>query len=133
MNQNVSHENELARSIVDIAYRIHVGLGPGLLESVYEAAMAYEFDQAGMEYLRQAPFHARYGKVTLPEVGFRLDFLVESRVIVEIKSVEQLRPVHFKTTLTYLRQTGRKLGLLVNFNNALIRDGVHRIVNGLED
>ena len=131
MIHSYPHENDVASAIVQAAFRIHVTLGPGLLESVYEAALAHEMEMAGIHFLRQASFAAHYGDVILKDVGFRVDFLVESRVIVEIKSVEKLSPVHFKTILTYLKQSDRKLGLLINFNCALIKDGLHRVVNGL--
>jgi GxxExxY protein len=125
------HENDVASAIVNIAFQVHVELGPGLLESVYESAMAYELQLAGIQFLRQEGFPARYGDIVLPDVAFRVDFLVESKVIVELKSLERLAPVHFKTTLTYLKQTDLRLGLLINFNSALIKDGIHRIANGL--
>jgi GxxExxY protein len=125
------HENDIATAIVDIAFRMHVKLGPGMLESVYESAMAYEFDRAGIRYLRQYGIPVKYDAAILPNIGFRLDFLVESKVVVELKSVEHVLPVHFATTLTYLKQTNTKLGLLINFNTSLIKDGIHRIVNGL--
>ncbi len=133
MNHRDLHENDIASAIVNIALRVHKQMGPGLLESVYEAAMAYEFNEAGILYLRQPAFPAVYGDVILTEIGFRLDFLVESKVIVELKSLEHLLPVHYKVVRTYLLQTDKKLALLINFNSTLIKDGIHRVVNGLED
>jgi len=124
-------ENEISALIVDVAYRVHKELGPGLLESVYEAAMAYEFDQIGLTYQRQLACPVPYRSVVLTDIGFRMDFLVASKVIVEIKSVEKITPVYPKIVLTYLKLSEKKLALMINFNEALIKDGIRRIVNGL--
>ncbi len=126
------HENEIARQIVDAAFQIHTRLGPGLLESVYEATLAYELARRGLRVRRQVPIPLVYDDVRMDE-GFRADLLVEEAVIIEIKSVEALAPVHFKQLLTYLRLADRRLGLLVNFNEALIKDGLHRVVNNLRE
>ena len=123
-------ENEIAKILVNIFFKVHQVLGPGLLESVYEAAICYELDQLKLPYKRQIAIPVMYENVKL-DIGFRADIIVESKVIVEIKSVELLAPVHPKQLLTYLRLTDLKLGLLVNFNVALIKNGITRIVNGL--
>lgn len=124
------HENQIASIIVDCAYHVHTKFGPGLFESVYEAALAYELEQKGMRILRQQKLPVIYEGVNLEE-GFRVDLIVENKVIVEIKSIEALAPVHKKQLLTYLRLTGKKLGLLINFNVANIGDGIKRVVNNL--
>jgi GxxExxY protein len=125
-------ENTIAKQIVDAAFQIHTTLGPGLLESVYHAVLVYELAQRGLRTLSQQAIPVVYGAVRI-DTGFRADLIVEDRVIVEIKSVEVLAPVHKKQLLTYLRLADKRLGLLVNFNASLIRDGIVRIVNGLED
>ncbi len=123
-------ENEIARVIVDKCFKIHKSLGPGLFESVYEEIMVYELYKEGFEFTRQQPIPVIWEEVKL-DIGFRSDIIVESKVIIEIKSIELLAPVHYKQLLTYLRLTGLKLGLLVNFNQELIKNGIHRIVNNL--
>lgn len=123
-------ENEVAREIVDAAYHIHKGLGPGLLESVYEAVMAYELKKRGLKFVRQQPIPIVYEEVHLQE-GFRADFIVENSVIIELKSVEIIAPVHKKQLLTYLRLTNKHLGLLINFNTDLIKNGITRLANNL--
>lgn len=123
-------ENEIARIVVDSAYQIHKGLGPGLLESVYEAVLAFELIRLGLTVERQKAIPVIYETETL-EIGFRADLIVANKVIVEIKSVEQLAPVHKKQLLTYLRLADKRLGLLINFNKELIKDGIKRVVNGL--
>ena len=110
-------ENAIAKEIVDAAFRIHTTLGPGLLESVYDAVLAYELGRRGLRTVRQQPIPVVYEEVRI-DTGFRADLVVEDKVIVEIKSVELIAPV---------------LGLLINFQVALIKDGITRIVNGLED
>ena len=122
-------ENELATIAVDISYKIHTTLGPGLLESVYEAAFAYELDKRGIAYTRQQGIIAKYEEAVL-DVGFRADIIMENGLIVEIKSVEHLEKVHHKTVLTYLKLTGIKLAILVNFNVNLIKEGIHRKIQG---
>jgi len=124
------HENELAREIVDAAYKVHTALGPGLLESVYEAAMAHELQKRGLPVNRQVPLPVVYEEVRLEE-GFRADLVVGGKVMVELKSVDRIADVHKKQLLTYLKLSGMKLGLLINFNEALIKDGITRIVNKL--
>jgi len=114
---------------VDSAYRIHSSLGPGLLESVYEAALALELDQSGLRVDRQKAIPVIYARQRL-ELGFRADLIVEDAVIVEIQSIDVISPVHKKVLLTYLRLTDKRVGLLLNFNVNLIKDGITRIVNG---
>jgi GxxExxY protein len=125
-------ENEIAAVVVDTAFHVHTRLGPGLLESVYEAVLEYELKQRGLRVIRQQPVPIVYDALTFNE-GFRADLIVEDKLIVELKSVEQVQPVHKKQLLTYLRLTDRRLGLLVNFGEALIKDGISRVVNGLPD
>ncbi len=125
-------ENEIARVVVDSAYRVHTALGPGLLESVYEAVMAVELAERGVAFTCQRPVPLVHGDLKI-KVGFRADLVVEDKVVVEIKSVEHIAAVHKKQLLTYLRLMDRRLGLLVNFNVALIKHGIHRIVNGLPE
>jgi GxxExxY protein len=125
-------ENELAKQIVDAAYRVHTSLGPGLLESAYEAVLAYELEQRGLRTVRQQTIPIVY-QGTRIEMGFRADLMVEDKVIVEIKSVEAIAPVHKKQLLTHLRLADKRLGLLINFNVELIKDGIIRIANGLQD
>jgi GxxExxY protein len=123
-------ENEIAREVVDAAFQIHTRLGPGLLESVYEAVMAYQLEKRGLEVIRQQPIPIVYESIHLQE-GFRADLIVGGRVLVELKSIEAVAPIHKKQVLPYLRLSGRRLGLLINFNVELIKDGISRIVNGL--
>jgi GxxExxY protein len=125
-------ENAIAKEIVDAAFRIHTKLGPGLLESVYQTVLAYELGQRGLRAVSQQAIPVVYDTVRI-DVGFRADLVVEDQVIVEIKSVEVLAPVHKKQLLTYLRLSDKRLGLLINFQVPLIKDGITRIVNGLED
>jgi GxxExxY protein len=123
-------ENELARIVIDTAYHLHREVGPGLLESAYEQALKFDLEERGLLVQNQVAMPFRYKDVQL-DVGYRIDLLVENKLIVEIKSVEQLAPVHYAQTLTYLRLADKKLGLLINFNTKLFKDGVHRLVNGL--
>lgn len=123
-------ENELSYKIIGAAMELHKTLGPGLLESVYEAALAYDLREMGFEVKTQVPMPLVYKEVK-QDVGYRIDLLVENTIIVELKSIENLAPVHFAQTLTYLKLANKKLALLINFNTKLLRDGIHRIVNGL--
>jgi GxxExxY protein len=125
-------ENEVAKIIVDAAYHIHKALGPGLLESVYEIVLTRELEKRGLRVDRQKPVRISYEGATFDE-GFRMDLLVNDLVVVELKSVEFLAPVHKKQLVTYLRLANKRLGLLINFGAALIKNGITRIVNGLED
>ena len=124
-------ENDIAREIVDVAFKVHAALGPGLLESVYETVLAHELRKRGLDVKRQVPVAVVWEDVRFDE-GFRADLLVEELVIVELKSVETTAPVHKKKLLTYLRLADKRLGLLVNFGTALIKDGIERVVNGLQ-
>jgi GxxExxY protein len=126
------HENEIARQIVDCAFKVHKSLGPGLLENVYQTALAYELTKRGFRIQLERGIPAEYEGVRL-EVGFRADIIVENRVIIECKSVEALAPVHSKILLTYLRLADMRLGLLINFNVDLIKDGIRRVVDRLEE
>ncbi len=123
-------ENELSRIIVDIAFKIHTKLGPGLLESVYEEILFYELQELGLQVHRQKGIPVIWNERKM-DLGFRADLIIENKVIIELKSVEVLAPVHPKQLLTYLKITGLKLGLLINFNEVLIKDGITRIVNNL--
>jgi GxxExxY protein len=125
-------ENEIAKEIVDAAFKVHTTLGPGLLESVYEAVLAHELSKRGLHAERQKSLPVVYENIRLDE-GFRVDLMVSDKVIVELKSVEGVAPVHKKQLLTYLRLADKRLGLLINFGEARIKDGITRIVNKLTD
>ena len=125
-------ENELARIAVDIAFKIHSRLGPGLLESVYEAIMLYELRKSGLSAEKQVGVPVFREEVQL-ELGFRADIIVERKLILELKSCESVEPVHKKQLLTYLRLTDCRLGLLINFNVPLIKNGITRVVNNLPE
>jgi GxxExxY protein len=125
-------ENEIARIIVDAAYKVHVALGPGLLESVYEAALEYELMKRGLKVNRQVILPVIYESVRIDE-GYRADLIVEGKVIVELKSVEQVAPVHKKQLLTYLRLADKRSGLLIDFGDALIKNGITRVANRLPE
>ncbi len=124
------HENELSKIIVDAAFKINTNLGPGLLESVYEAVLAYELERRGCQAIKQQAIPVIYEDVKL-DVGFRADLIVNHKVIIEVKSIEAVAPVHAKQLRTYLRLTDLHLGLLINFNVDLIKDGIKRVVNNL--
>lgn len=124
------NENEISYVILGAALKVHKTLGPGLLESVYEAALAYELTKEGYSVRTQVGIPVIYDGQDL-DIGFRLDLLVNETVIIEIKSVETVAPVHYKQLLTYLRLSNKKLGLLINFNSVLLKDSVKRIANGL--
>ena len=123
-------ENEISKIIVNATYQIHVKLGPGLLESVYEHILSHELLKAGLKVETQKPIPVIWEGTKL-NIGFRADLIVENKVIVEIKSVEKIANVHPKQLLTYLKITNLKLGLLINFNEELIKNGITRIVNNL--
>jgi GxxExxY protein len=125
-------ENEIATIIVDAAFKIHKALGPGLLESVYQAILSFELQKRGLLVAQQVALPVYYEAVKL-ELGFRVDLLVGNKVVVEIKSVEALAPVHRKQLQTYLCLMDLRLGLLINFNVGLIKDGIQRVVNGLPE
>jgi GxxExxY protein len=122
-------ENQLAKIAVDIAYKIHTTLGPGLLESVYEAAFAYELTKRGISFTRQEGIPVYYEDVKL-DIGFRADIIMEDKLIIELKSIRDIEKVHHKTVLTYMSLTGISLALLINFNVALIKDGIYRKILG---
>ena len=128
----MSRENELAGIVVDAAYQIHRTLGPGLLESAYEAILVHELQKRGLAVAVQVPVPVVYESVRL-DAGFRADLIVGDSVIVELKSLERIAPVHKKQLTTYLKLAGKRLGLLINFGEELIKDGIIRIVNGLPD
>jgi len=123
-------ENDIAKQVVDAAYKIYTTLGPGLFESPYETVMAQELANRGLHVIRQQPIPVVWENIHL-EAGFRADLIVENKVIVEIKSVEAIAPVHRKQLLTYLRLADKRLGLLINFDVELIKDGIARVVNKL--
>lgn len=123
-------ENQISKIIVDCCYHIHVTLGPGLLQSVYEEVLYHELSSKGLFVEKLKPLPVIWKDLKL-NLGFRTDLIVNNKVIVEIKSVEEIHPVHPKQVLTYLRLTGLKLGLLINFNSPLIKNGITRIVNNL--
>jgi GxxExxY protein len=123
-------ENELSKIIVDTAFEIHYQLGPGLLESVYEEIMYAELLSKGLMVEKQKAVPVIWKGLKM-EVGFRADLIVENKVVIELKSVTEISPVHSKQVLTYLKLSGCKLGLLINFNEPLIKSGITRIVNNL--
>jgi GxxExxY protein len=125
-------ENEIAKQILDAAFLVHTKLGPGLLESVYEVIIAYELKKRGLTAERQKAMPIIYDDIRFDE-AFRSDIVVNGKVITELKSVEALLPVHAKQVLTQLRLSGLKLGLLINFGEAHLKNGIKRIINGRLD
>jgi GxxExxY protein len=119
---------EVARIVLDSAYRVHSRLGPGLLESVYEECLCYEIGKRGLAYQRQLGVPVVYDEIRL-DIGFRLDVLVEGLVVVEIKSVVEMHPAFKSITLTYLRMTGKRLGFLINFQVPHLKEGIQRLIN----
>lgn len=126
------NENELSYKVIGIALELHKKVGPGLLESAYENALAYDLEEAGLEVKQQVPLPFYYKEIKM-EVGYRVDIIVENKLIVEIKSLENLAPVHFSQLLTYLKLSEKRLGLLINFNTKILKDGIHRVVNNLNN
>ncbi len=126
------NENQLSKIILDAAFKVHTRTGPGLFELVYEIILAHELRKQGLRVERQVPIPIRYDELTFDE-GFRADLLVEAKVIVELKSVEKLAPLHGKQVLTQLRLSGHKLGLLINFGEVHLKHGIERVVNGLPE
>lgn len=120
--------NEITGKIVDAAMKVHTVLGPGLLESAYEASLAYELDQRGLKVHSQVELPVLYENIRI-DVGYRCDLVVEDTVIVELKSLEKVLPVHRAQLLSYLRLSGKKVGLLINFNMEHLKDGIIRLVN----
>ena len=125
-------ENDLSRIIVDSAYKIHTTLGPGLFESVYEVTLAHELQRRGCKVVRQRGIPVFYEDVRL-NLGFRADLMVNGKVILEVKSIDAIAPIHAMQLRTYLRLTDPHLGLLINFNVCLIKDGIRRVVNNLDE
>lgn len=123
------NENEIAKIIVNAAYQVHVELGPGLLESAYETCLIYELVNAGLQVASQIELPIYYKDVKL-NCNYRIDILVENKVIIEVKAVNVLKEVHLAQTITYLKLSDCKLGLLINFNEAKIKDGIKRVING---
>ena len=122
-------ENEISKTIIGCAIEVHKHLGPGLLESSYEVCLVYELEKKGLKVVQQQALPVVYKEVQL-NAGYRIDLLVENKVIVELKSVEILAPIHTAQVLTYLKLKDLKLGLLINFNSVLLKDGVKRVING---
>ena len=125
-------ENEIASLVMELSFQIHRQLGPGLLESVYEVILARKLADAGLQVERQMPVKIEFEGIIFNE-GFKADVVIEGKVILELKSVERLQPVHGKQLMTYLRLSNMCLGLLINFGEAYLKDGFRRVVNGLED
>ncbi|HPF52561.1 MAG TPA: GxxExxY protein [Draconibacterium sp.] len=123
-------ENELSKIIIGAAIEVHKALGPGLLESAYKECMYYKLTQSGLVVQKEKPMPLIFEEVKL-ECGYRIDLLVENRVVIEVKSVDALNDIHLAQTLTYLKLGNYKLGLLVNFNVVLLKNGIKRVVNNL--
>ena len=123
-------ENEISYKIIGAALELHKTIGPGLLESAYENALAFELRELGLKVQQQYPMPFVYKDVR-QDIGYRLDLIVEDKVIIEVKSIETLAPVHYAQLLTYLKLSGLKLGLLINFNSKILKENIHRIVNNL--
>jgi len=130
MKETIMDINEVSGQIIDAAMKVHSALGPGLLESAYEACLLYELHQRGLKAMRQVDLPVVYKSVKI-DVGYRLDLLVEDAVIVELKAVAEIAPIHQAQLLSYLKLSGKKLGLLINFNVVHLRDGITRMVNRL--
>jgi len=124
------NENELSFFVIGIALELHKNIGPGLLESAYENALTYDLREAGLDVKQQVAMPFLYKEIKM-DVGYRLDIIIENKIIVEVKAVETLAPVHYSQLLTYLKLTNIKLGLLINFNTKLLKDGIHRVVNNI--
>jgi GxxExxY protein len=129
-NKSIMIENELSGKIIGLAIDIHQKLGPGLLESAYKECLYFRLKKAGLMVEKEKPMPLIFEEVKL-ECGYRIDILVERKVVVEIKSVEALNDVHFAQTLTYMKLGGYKLGLLINFNVSFLKDGIKRIANNI--
>ncbi len=123
------NENEIAKIVFNLGLKVHRALGPGLLESAYQECLWYEINKAGLKVEKQKALPLVYEDVRL-DIGYRIDLLIENKFIVEIKSVEALNDLYLAQTLTYLRLSNCKLGLLINFNTVLFKDGVKRVING---
>ena len=123
-------ENEISHTIIGVAIELHKTVGPGLLESAYENALAFDLKQLGLDVNQQVPMPFIYKDVK-QDIGYRIDLVVNHKVIIEVKSIEALAPIHFAQTLTYLKLSGLRLGLLINFNSKLLKEQIHRIANNL--
>jgi GxxExxY protein len=132
MTTEAQELNAITKRIIGAAIQVHRALGPGLLESAYEACLAFELAERGLEAEQQKPLPVVYREVRL-DCGYRLDLLVERKVIVEIKSVDRLAPIHQAQLLSYLKLSGLRIGLLINFNVKVLKDGIHRVVNEFPD
>jgi len=121
-------ENEIAARVLDICFNIHRAYGPGLFESVYEQLLCYELHKKELDFVRQHPIDLIHDGVKM-DVGFKADVIVEDSVLIELKSIVQLQDIHFKQVLTYLRLSSLKLGLLINFNEPMLKNGIKRVVN----
>jgi len=126
------NENELSYKIVGVALKLHKNIGPGLLESAYENALAYDLREMGLQVKQQVAMPFIYKEMRM-DVGYRIDLLIENSLIIEVKSIEGLAPVHYAQLLTYLKLSQIKLGLLINFNCKLLKDGIHRVANNLQE
>ena len=123
------HENEIAHRVIGLAIEVHSALGPGLLERAYEECLYYKITTSGLRVEKQKPMPLVYEEV-LMECGYRIDLLVENKLVVELKSVEAIHSIFLAQTLTYMRRGGYKLGLVINFNVTMLRDGIKRVING---
>lgn len=128
--KKLMNENDISYKVIGAAIELHKSIGPGLLESAYENALAYDLTEMGFDVRQQVPMPFIYKKVR-QEVGYRLDLLINNKVIIEVKAVEVVAPVHFAQLLTYLKLSGLKLGLLINFNSKTLKNNIHRVVNNL--
>jgi GxxExxY protein len=126
----MDRENALAKIALDCAFRVHTVLGPGLLESAYKACLAIELRKAGLSVAIEYPVPLHYEGEIVADIGYRMDLLVEALLVIEVKAVEALHPVHAAQVLSYLKLSERKLGLLINFNVVHLRDGIKRIIHG---
>lgn len=124
------HENDISYTVIGAAVSLHKTVGPGLLESAYENALAYDLRAKGLDVKQQVPMPFIYKEVKM-DIGYRIDLIIENKIIVEVKSVEALAPVHYAQVLTYLKLSDKKLGLLINFNSKVLKDNIHRIANSL--
>lgn len=125
-------ENDIATKVIGLAIDVHTALGPGLLESAYRECLYYKLVQAGLNVEKEKPMPLLFEEVKL-DIGYRIDLLVENKVVIELKSVDALNDVHLAQTLTYMKLRDFKLGLLINFNVSKLKDGIKRVVNGLKD
>ncbi len=122
-------DQELSKEVLDSAYKVHTALGPGLLESAYQACLSFELVNKGLKVEAEKPLPLIYNEVKL-DCGYRIDLLVEDRLIIELKSVDELAPIHLSQVLTYLKLSKKRFGLLINFNVKSLKNGIKRVVNG---